>query len=68
MLPILAELKMKPAHPFYFLAVDGGNDIDVMKSIHSEGLPTFILYKQGKEVWRHQGVTSLNAFNTALKN
>ena len=67
MLPVLAELKEKPAHLFYFLAVDGGNDIEVMKAIHSEGLPTFILYKKGKEVWRNQGITSLTAFNLALK-
>ena len=67
MLPVLAELKQKPAHPFYFLAVDGGIDIEVMKAIHSEGLPTFILYKHGKEVWRNQGITSLETFNTALK-
>jgi len=67
MLPVLAELKQKPAHPFYFLAVDGGIDIEVMKAIHSEALPTFIMYKHGKEVWRNQGITSLDAFNTALK-
>ena len=31
MLPVLAELKKQPAQPFYFLAVDGGNDM--VKSI-----------------------------------
>jgi len=67
MLPVLAELKQKAAHPYYFLAVDGGTDIDVMKFIHSEGLPTFILYKHGKEVWRNQGITSIATFNAALK-
>jgi rhodanese-related sulfurtransferase len=67
MLPVLAELKQKAAHPYYFLAVDGGIDIEVMKSIHSEGLPTFILYQHGKEVWRNQGITTLAAFNAALK-
>ena len=67
MLPVLAELKQKSAHPFYFLAVDGGIDIEVMKAIHSEGLPTFILYKNGKEVWRNQGITTLAAFTAALK-
>ena len=67
MLPVLAELKQKPAHPFYFLAVDGGNDIDVMKSIHSEALPTFIVYKNGKEIWRNQGITDLATLNAALK-
>jgi len=67
MLPVLAELKKQPAQPFYFLAVDGGNDIDVMKALHSEGLPTFIIYKNGKEAWRHQGIVSLEDFTNALK-
>jgi predicted bacteriocin transport accessory protein len=67
MSPVLAELKQKPAHPFYFLAVDGGNDIDVMKSIHSDALPTFIVYKNGKEIWRNQGITDLATLNAALK-
>lgn len=67
MLPVLAELKKQPANPYYFLAVDGGNDIDVMKALNSEGLPTFIIFKNGKETWRHQGIVTLEDFNNALK-
>ena len=67
MLPVLAELKKQPAQPFYFLAVDGGNDIDVMKALHTESLPTFIIYKNGKETWRKQGIVTLEDFNKALK-
>jgi len=66
MLPVLETLKEKPAAPFYFLAVDGGEDIEVMKSLKSEGLPTFILFKNGKEAWRHQGLVTLEEFNAAL--
>jgi len=66
MLPVLETLKQKPAAPFYFLRVDGGNDIDVMKSLKSEGLPTFILFKNGKETWRHEGLVTLEEFNAAL--
>ena len=66
MLPVLETLKQKPAAPFYFLRVDGGNDIDVMKSLKSEGLPTFILFKNGKETWRHEGLVKLEEFNAAL--
>jgi len=66
MLPVLETLKQKPAAPFYFLAVDGGEDIEVMKSLKSEGLPTFILFKNGKETWRHQGLVTLEEFNAAL--
>jgi rhodanese-related sulfurtransferase len=67
MLPVLETLKKQPANPFYFLAVDGGNDIEVMKALHSEGLPTFIIFKDGKETWRHQGIVSLEDLNNALK-
>jgi rhodanese-related sulfurtransferase len=67
MLPVLAELKKQPVTPFYFLAVDGGNDIEVMKALKAEGLPTFIIYKNGKETWRHQGIVSMEDFNNALK-
>ena len=66
MLPVLETLKQKPAAPFYFLRVDGGNDIDVMKSLNAEGLPTFILFKNGKEIWRHEGLVTVEEFNAAL--
>jgi rhodanese-related sulfurtransferase len=61
------DFEKQPANPFYFLAVDGGNDIDVMKALNSEGLPTFIIFKNGKETWRHQGIVTLEDFNNALK-
>jgi rhodanese-related sulfurtransferase len=67
MLPVLAELKKQTATPYYFLAVDGGNDIEVMRALHSEALPTFIVYKNGKETWRHQGIVTLDELNAALK-
>lgn len=67
MLPVMEALKKNPAHPFYFLAVDGGNDIEAMQFLKSEGLPTFIIYKNGKEVWRHQGIVTLDEFNNALQ-
>ena len=67
MLPVLAELKKQNATPYYFLAVDGGNDIEVMRALHSEGLPTFIVYKNGKETWRHQGIVTFEELNAALK-
>ncbi|RFS24622.1 thioredoxin [Chitinophaga silvatica] len=39
--------------------VDGGKDTEIMKSINATTLPTFIIYKDGKEVWRKQGVLEL---------
>lgn len=39
------------------LKVDGGRDQQVMQSIKATSLPTFILYEDGREVWRKEGVS-----------
>lgn len=66
MQPIMDALKQTPPKPFYFLAVDGGQDIEVMKSVKSDELPTFILYKNGVEVWRKVGVAPKEDFIKAF--
>jgi len=66
MQPIMDALKQTPPKPFYFLAVDGGQDIDVMKSVKADDLPTFILYKNGVEVWRKVGVAPKVDFEKAF--
>ena len=66
MQPVVDALKQNPPKPFYFLAVDGGQDMDVMKSVNADDLPTFILYKTGKEVWRKVGVTPKDDFIKAF--
>ncbi|WP_298707566.1 rhodanese-like domain-containing protein [Chitinophaga sp.] len=49
------------------LNVDGGNDLDVMKANNVTEIPTFILYKDGKEVWRKSGIVEAEAFRKAMK-
>jgi rhodanese-related sulfurtransferase len=66
MQPIMDALKQNQPKPFYFLAVDGGQDIEVMKSIKAVELPTFILYKNGVEVWRKLGVAPKEDFIKAF--
>jgi rhodanese-related sulfurtransferase len=56
MQPIIDQVKNEFAGKLYFLAVDGGEDLDVMKHVQFETLPTFIIYKNGKEVWRKTGL------------
>ena len=67
MQPIMDALKQAPPKPFYFLAVDGGQDMDVMKSLNANELPTFILYKNGVEVWRKVGVAPKDDFIKAFE-
>ena len=66
MQPVMDTLKQTPPKPFYFLAVDGGQDMDVMKSVNADDLPTFILYKNGVEVWRKVGVAPKEDFEKAF--
>lgn len=56
--PILESLVKEKGTLFKLAKVDGGNDYDVMKAQKVEALPVFILYKNGEEIWRHQGVVS----------
>ena len=47
--------------------VDGGNDTDVMQLLNATELPTFVLFKDGKEVWRKSGIVSGEEFRAAMK-
>lgn len=53
-----------------FFKIDGGVHTDLMKTLNVDGLPTFILLKNGTEVWRYKGVLTaeeLNAVWTSKK-
>ena len=47
--------------------IDGGKDTEVMKYIHANELPTFVLYKDGKEVWRKEGLVTMEEFEKAME-
>lgn len=68
MLPVVEKIKSNQGAKLYFLAVDGGNDIEVMKHINAPTLPTFIIYKNGTEVWRKQGIVEEAEFAKVLAN
>jgi thiol-disulfide isomerase/thioredoxin len=67
MLPVIDKVKSQFANKLYFLAVDGGIDMDVMKHLQFEALPTFIIYKNGKEVWRKTGIVEEDEFVKILQ-
>lgn len=67
MLPVVNKIKSQFANKLYFLAVDGGVDVDVMKHLQFETLPTFIVYKNGKEVWRKTGIVEKAEFEKFLQ-
>jgi len=57
--PVLASLQKELAGKFVFRKIDAAVQTDIMKAVNVDALPVFIIYKNGKEVWRKQGITSL---------
>jgi rhodanese-related sulfurtransferase len=64
--PILAQLQKDLGNKYVLIKVDGGNDITVMKYLQFQALPTFIVFKNGKETWRKQGIVGLDELKKAI--
>jgi rhodanese-related sulfurtransferase len=56
--PVLQSLQKNNAGKFTLLKVDGGNDETILKAYKVTALPVFIIFKDGKQVWRKDGVTT----------
>jgi thioredoxin-like negative regulator of GroEL len=54
--PILSELQSELKGKFMLLKVDGGKDTEVLQANRVSSLPVFVVYKNGKETFRGQGV------------
>ena len=65
--PVLAQLQKEVTKPYKFVKVDGGQDIEVMKAYKVEAIPTFIIYKKGKEVYRKQGLVTIDELKAQLQ-
>ena len=64
--PIIAQL-LKENTAIKLVKVDGGKDLDVMKQMNVEALPVFIVYKNGKQVWKKQGIVSIEELKAQLQ-
>ncbi len=56
--PIIKSLQEKNVGKFTLLKVDGGNDQEILQKFAVTALPVFIIFKEGKEVWRKDGVAT----------
>lgn len=64
--PVLQQLQKDLPNAYSLIKVDGGNDLTVMKALRFESLPTFIVFKDGKETWRRQGIVGLEELKAAI--
>jgi thioredoxin len=54
--PVLQNLQKTYPNKFLLFKVDGGNDENIMKQFGVTALPVFIIFKNGKQVWRKDGI------------
>lgn len=65
--PVLASLQKELAGKYTLVKVDGGRDTEMMKANGVNALPVFIVYKNGKETYRIQGVVEKNILKAQLQ-
>ncbi|MEP7164407.1 MAG: thioredoxin domain-containing protein [Ferruginibacter sp.] len=53
--PVLTSLQNNNPGKFSLVKVDAGNDQNLVQKYHVTALPVFIIFRDGKEVWRKDG-------------
>jgi rhodanese-related sulfurtransferase len=66
MQPVLEELKKEMGSRFSLLQVDAGQQTALMKDLNIEGIPEFLLFKDGREVWRKNGVVGIDELKKVI--
>jgi thioredoxin-like negative regulator of GroEL len=56
MAPVIDSLVKSSEAQFELVKIDGGNQIELCQELKIKQFPTFVIYKQGKEIWRKQGI------------
>jgi rhodanese-related sulfurtransferase len=64
--PVLRDLEKQTVSKFKLIKVDGGVHTNVMTALKVTGIPTFIIYKNGKETWRKEGIVTIEELKAAL--
>lgn len=65
--PVLANLQQKYPGKFSLVKVDGGRDEAILQKYQVTVLPVFILFKDGKQVWRKEGIAEEQEIADLLK-
>lgn len=65
--PVIEELQASHGKKFSFLKIDGAAQDALARHLKADAFPTFILYRDGKEVWRRQGIVSREEFLQQLQ-
>jgi rhodanese-related sulfurtransferase len=64
--PVLKSLQATNPGKFTLVKIDGGKDEDILKQYAVTALPVFIIFKDGKQVWRKDGTATEKEIADAL--
>lgn len=66
MTPVLQQLAGKIGDKAKIIKIDVDKNPALAQSLQIMGVPTFILYKKGKIMWRQSGMASLNQLSEVI--
>ena len=66
--PILEQVASAVGDDAKILKVDIDNNMDAARQYGVRSVPTLILFKEGKEVWRKSGLTEKNVLVESINN
>ncbi|RYY25773.1 MAG: hypothetical protein EOO04_11530 [Chitinophagaceae bacterium] len=64
--PVLEQLQREEGNKFKLIKIDGGIQTALMKSVNAGSLPTFIIYKNGMETWRREGIVPISELKARI--
>lgn len=64
--PILDDLKKELGDKIYIVKIDVDKNLEIANYLQIKGVPTLILYKNGKNVWRQSGIVSKKELITII--
>ena len=68
MSPILKQVKDELGEKVTILKVDVDKNAAIASKFHVRGVPTFILFKNGKQVWKQAGLISKTDLKQKILN
>ena len=66
MKPVLESLETEMEGAMKLVKVDGGENLKLLEVYHLQELPSYILFRDGKEVWRATGLQSKDSLRTVF--
>lgn len=67
MMPVVAQLRDEIGDAAEIVQIEGDQHPDIMQKFGVDGYPTFILVKDGRQLWRDSGEMSLGDLASVIR-